>query len=77
MWNMREAKSRMDGLRTEVASLWDGSDHKGLEGIRNVRWGNSHFKKSITKNTNNKSKDFDDNNGGRLWPHRNQRPNKV
>ena len=69
-----EVKNGMASLRTKVASLQDRLNHRGLE-RKSTRWANSPLKESITENTYEKAKDFDDNCGGKFQPHRNQSKN--
>jgi len=67
----------MAGLRTELASLWNGPNYGGLEGWRSTRRANSYSEEPITKFTDEKAKDFNDNHGGRFWQHENKRPKRV
>jgi hypothetical protein len=67
----------MAGSKTELASLWNGPNYGGLEGWRSTRWANSYSEEPITKFTDEKAKDFNDNHGGRFWQHKNKRPKRV
>lgn len=65
----------MASLRTELASLQDEPNNKGLEGKRSSKWVNSPLKESIAEYTYEKGTDFNDNYDGKFQPHRNQSKN--
>ena len=62
-----EVMNETVGLRTKVASLWDGLVCRDLEGRRLVRWVISPLNKSIVENTNEEVEDFDNEHSARFW----------